>query len=190
MFLLSFQAFPEFAKIRQCGVSSVECIYNMSIIISTPELPESLVTSHINETCDCLANCQETVRQFIDNYYIELKWFTLFQFLWNCIWTGVRCACNFYESRTIATKSAEKCHNWRIVSNFSVFIAKRTTRKNWRFLNFSDMPARDMVKLTSVKVTYEDINCIKYRRIVYMSWDNMLGLHYISFIGAFGGRIV
>lgn len=52
------------------------------------------------------------------------------------------------------------------------------------------MPARDMVKLTSVKVTYEDINCIKYRRIVYMSWDNMLGLHYISFIGAFGGRIV
>lgn len=69
VFLLSFQAFPEFAKIRQCGVSSVECIYNMSIIISTPELPESLVTSHINETCDCLANCQETVRQFIDNYY-------------------------------------------------------------------------------------------------------------------------
>lgn len=34
-----------------------------------------------------------------------------------------------------------------------------------------------MVKLTSVKVTYEDINCIKYRRIIYMSWDNMLGMY-------------
>lgn len=51
------------------------------------------------------------------------------------------------------------------------------TEKIYAFSIFSDIPARDMVKLTSVKVTYEDINCIKYRRIIYMSWDNMLGMY-------------
>lgn len=138
--LFSFQALPEFANIRQCGVSSIKCMYNMSIIMSTPELPDALLSSHINDTCDCLPNCQETVRQIFTPKKLQIcnskvselgqkrkfRWllvdflrfinpkdsmFTLFQFLLNCMRTGVQCTCNFYESRKIAIELADKCHN-------------------------------------------------------------------------------
>lgn len=46
----------------------------------------------------------------------------------------------------------------------------------------SNISAREMLKLMSLKITYEDINCIKYRRIVYMTWDNILS----SIGGIFG----
>lgn len=41
----------------------------------------------------------------------------------------------------------------------------------------SNISARDLLNLITLKITYEDINCIKYRRIVYMTWDNMLGMY-------------
>lgn len=75
-----------------------------------------------------------------------------------------------------------KTSNWlTFFFNLKVFDEKSIGEAFvFTILSFSNMPTRELLNLTTLRIAYEDINCMKYRRIVYMSWDTMLGKHTLS----------
>lgn len=49
----------------------------------------------------------------------------------------------------------------------------------WNLGIFSEVPAADILNYTSLAVSFEDNTCIKYRRSIYMTWDNILCMNLL-----------
>lgn len=54
-----------------------------------------------------------------------------------------------------------------------------TKEKCWLFciiFSDSDYEQLDLINYTTLFIGFKDVTCIKYRRTVYMTWDNLLGI--------------